>query len=126
VAIIIMSDHAEVKMKKVLIIALLLGTVFALTSCVVRSTAVDGQAGDIPSRIASQQNRIDQGVASGELTRGEANLLQDNLNYVRDQYARMKADGLLTPREVTRLDRLLDQNSQMILNKKHNIPRRLY
>jgi hypothetical protein len=126
-AILMTSDHAEEKMKKVSSIVLLLGIVFALSSCVVRSTAVDGgTVGDIPARIANQQQRIDHGVASGELTRLEANILHDNLNYVRGEYARMKADGLLVPREVNRLERLLEQNSQMIANKKHNIPRRLY
>lgn len=114
-------------MKKLLILALLFGTFSALPACVVRSTVVEERpTGDIPARIASQQQRIDQGVASGELTRGEANLLQDNLNYVRSEFARMRADGLLTPREVDRLERLLDNNSQMIFNKKHNPARRLY
>jgi predicted metal-dependent hydrolase len=75
---------------------------------------------DIPDRIADQQWRIDQGIASGELTRAEANILQDNLNWIKATFARMKADGRLNQKEISRLDSMLDRNSQMIFNKKHN------
>jgi competence protein ComGF len=81
---------------------------------------------DIPERIANQQWRIDQGVASRELTRAEADVLQDNLNWIRDTFARMKADGRLNQRETDRLEEMLDQNSKMIFNKKHNPIRKVY
>ena len=81
---------------------------------------------DIPERIANQQWRIDQGVASRELTRAEADVLQDNLNWIRDTFARMKADGRLNQRETDRLDEMLDRNSQMISNKKQNPITRVY
>lgn len=81
---------------------------------------------DIPQRIHFQQWRINEGVASGELTRGEAEILQDNLNWIRSAFMRMKADGRLTPAEIGRLNQMLDQNSAMIFNKKHNPVRRAY
>jgi hypothetical protein len=37
----------------------------------------------------------------------------------------MKADGRLTVEEQQRLDQMLERNSQMIYNKKHNPARRL-
>lgn len=75
---------------------------------------------DIDQRIASQQRRIDEGIRSRELTQSEAGMLQDNLNYVLDQTARLKADGKLTQAERDRLNKMLDQNSDMIYNRKHN------
>ncbi|MCI0468790.1 MAG: hypothetical protein L0Y62_01850 [Nitrospirae bacterium] len=80
----------------------------------------------IQDKIIDQQRRIDQGIASGALTRHEAGVLQDNLNWIRDTEARLKADGRLTPAERNRLHRILERNSNMIYNKKHNRPRRVY
>ncbi len=82
-------------------------------------------AGDFLDRILNQRERIEQGMRSGELTRREADILLDNLSWIRHKFQRMKADGRLTPVEQARLDRMLDDNSQMIYNKKHNVPRRL-
>jgi hypothetical protein len=71
-------------------------------------------------RIHNQQKRIDQGIASGQLTRQEADTLQDNLSWIKYEFARMTDDGKLTPAESKRLDDLLDRNNNMIINKKHN------
>jgi uncharacterized tellurite resistance protein B-like protein len=81
---------------------------------------------DIPDRIAEQQQRIDQGIASGALTRGEADVVQDNLNWIKSTFSKMKADGRLNPGEISKLEAMLDQNSQMISNKKHNPIKRVY
>ncbi len=105
-------------MRRYLVVLALL----ALAACIVAEVAY---AEDFHGRIRNQQERINQGVRSGELTRGEADILQDNLNWIRDKFQRMKADGRLTVEEQARLDRMLDENSQMIYNKKHNAPRRL-
>ena len=80
----------------------------------------------IQERIAKQQQRIDQGIASGSLTSTEAGILQDNLNRVKVEETRLKADGKLTERERERLHKMLDDNNQMIYKKKHNAIKRLY
>ena len=80
----------------------------------------------IDQRTANQQRRIDQGVLSGELTRGEAGILQDNLNYILREEARLKADGSLTHEERERLHRMLDQNGDIIFDKKSNPVKRFY
>lgn len=81
----------------------------------------------IYQEIEKQQGRIQQGVASGALTRAEADTLHGNLNYVRATFDRAKADGALTPREDKRLRRMLNENSKQIYQKKHNLPvRKLY
>ncbi len=81
---------------------------------------------DIDQRIANQQRRIDEGIRSRELTQSEAGMLQDNLNYVLDQTARLKADRSLTNEERERLHKMLDQNSDIIFDKKNNPVKRFY
>jgi hypothetical protein len=81
----------------------------------------------LQAEINKQQQRINQGISSGSLTRAEADTLNDNLRYIQDTYNRAKADGTLTPNEEKRLRKMLDDNSQQIYNKKHNLPvRKLY
>lgn len=92
-----------------------------LTGMIVVMLAGIAFADMIRDRIDNQQRRIDQGIMSGELTRGEADVVQDNLNYIRDEYARFRAnDGVVGPVERDRLNDMLDRNSRMIENKKHN------
>jgi hypothetical protein len=80
----------------------------------------------IQERITKQQQRIDQGIASGSLTSTEAVTLQDNLNWVKAEETRLKADGKLNKRERERLHKMLDDNNNMIYKKKHNAIKRLY
>jgi len=101
-------------MRRYLVIAVLL-----TLACIIAGVAY----ADFHDRIRNQRERIEQGVRSGELTRGEADILLDNLNWMRDRFQRMKADGRLTVEEQARLDRMLDQNNEMIYNKKHNARR---
>ena len=77
-------------------------------------------AAGIRERIGDQQKRIDKGIASGELTRQEADTLQDNLSWIKYEFARLTDDGKLTPGENKRIDGLLDRNDKMIADKKHN------
>jgi polyhydroxyalkanoate synthesis regulator phasin len=71
-------------------------------------------------RFANQQKRIDEGVKSGALTRDEAKIVQDNLNHVQQEEKRLVGEGKLTEGERTRLHKMLDRNSEMISDKKHN------
>jgi hypothetical protein len=82
--------------------------------------------GSIYERIHQQERRIHQGVRAGSLTHGEADILRDNLEHIRNKFDRYKADGMLTSREESRLHRMLDENSRMIHRMKENDVRRLY
>jgi hypothetical protein len=75
----------------------------------------------IQDRIANQQDRINQGVTSGALTKAEADTLRGNLDHVRDTFGMMKADGRLNDAEEGRLHKMLDENSEMIYKKKTNM-----
>lgn len=104
---------------------------FAITILLVvfmlSGVSIAGNTSDpgIQERIEEQQRRIDQGIASGELTPEEAARLQENLNRIKAEEAALKADGRLTARERARLHRELDINSAKIYKKKHN-PRRRF
>ena len=74
----------------------------------------------IDQRLITQQKRIDDGIKSKQLTQGEAKILQDNVSYIKQEQARLKAEGKLNAQETGRLNKMLDQNSYMIQDKKTN------
>jgi septal ring factor EnvC (AmiA/AmiB activator) len=78
----------------------------------------------IRDRIQDQQERINQGIRSGQLTPAEAKKLQDRLNKIRDSEARLKADGRLTPAERDKLQKMLDKTDRAIYKEKHDPQRR--
>jgi len=81
-----------------------------------------GQEGvqNINQRLRSAHEGIERGIRSGALTREEANRLRDDLDYVRHEEARMKADGRLNHQERQRLDQELDRLERRISSLKHN------
>ena len=74
----------------------------------------------LDQREANQQQRINQGVASGQLTPREAGNLQRRENRLNANEARAKADGVVTPQERRHLQREANHNSRKIYHKKHN------
>ena len=115
-------------MKKSLIWGLLISIFCILPACVHehREGPYYVDSHDIVARMDNQQNRINEGIGSGQLTRHEAGMLQDNLNYIRNEFSRNSVNDRLTQHEYERLNRLLDRNNEMIYRDKHNEIRRLY
>lgn len=74
----------------------------------------------IDRREANQQRRIDEGIATGQLTRFEAFRLNERLERIEANEARFKADGVVTPLERAELRRELNQNSRAIFREKHD------
>ncbi|HWR90224.1 MAG TPA: hypothetical protein VN260_08190 [Dissulfurispiraceae bacterium] len=104
----------------------LLGLMIGTALIILASQSAQGNPEDpgIRNRIHEQQQRIDQGVASGQLTPAEARRAQANLNRIRAEEDRLKADGTLTKQERVHLQRELDRSSDSIYHKKHNQKRR--
>jgi hypothetical protein len=71
-----------------------------------------------------QQDRIQQGVRSGELTRTETRRLEAEQRHIRREEARYKADGRLTGAERADLQRDLDKASRDIYHQKHDAQQR--
>jgi hypothetical protein len=75
-------------------------------------------------RQRNQQERIADGVRSGELTRREAWTLERKEARVAELERRLKADGVLTPAERARLQLELNELSKEIYQQKHDAQKR--
>jgi len=72
-------------------------------------------------RDANQQNRIEQGLQSGQLNTREAGQLERQEQRIDRQEANdLKQGGSLTPQEKARINREQNQVSRNIYNDKHN------
>lgn len=75
----------------------------------------------IDQRQINQEQRIDQGVASGSLTPREAGRLEAQQARIEQREQRLKSDGVLTAKERARLARDQNRASKTIYRKKHNL-----
>ena len=101
-------------MKKVLSIFLLAVFVLGLSIISMAHTPV------INRRERQQQQRIRQGIRSGELTRYEAARLEVEQARIRAYEARARATGGVNCRERRRLDNLLDRSRRSIYRQTHD------
>lgn len=99
------------------IVTFLLAALFVLG---VSAVSMAGPRGEINRREYREQKRINQGIRSGELTRREADRLEEGLAKIKtdERFARM--DGNLSYRERVRLNRELNHESREIYRYKHN------
>ena len=74
----------------------------------------------VDQREKNQQERINQGIKSGELTKGEATRLEVQQGKVKVDEAKAKSDGIVTAKERAKLKREQNRASRNIYRKKHN------
>lgn len=74
----------------------------------------------VDARQQRQEQRIEQGKASGELTKREAHRLERQQTRVKRAEARAKADGSVTAAERARLDAMQDKTGRHIRHQKHD------
>ena len=76
----------------------------------------------IDQREVNQQNRIEQGVKSGQLTPKETGKLEAQQARIQQREERMAArdNGNLTAKDKAKLTRQQNRASRNIYNKKHN------
>jgi hypothetical protein len=74
----------------------------------------------VEKRQQLQQERIGQGVASGQLTPQEAVRLEKQQAGIERAQERAEADGKVTPEERARLQRKQDRASRRIYKEKHD------
>jgi hypothetical protein len=79
----------------------------------------------VDQRQANQQQRIDQGVASGQLTGNEAARLDKGQAQVEKIEAKAKSDGKVTPREREKQQQAQARQSKKIHHEKHDRQRDL-
>jgi hypothetical protein len=75
----------------------------------------------VTDRQENQASRINQGVASGELSKKETVQLRTEQRAIRAEKRAFKADGKVTHAERAQLRRDQKAASRHIYNKKHNV-----
>ena len=79
---------------------------------------------DITRRQVNQQERIGQGVKSGELTPKETEHLEAREARIQHDKKKAKADGQVTPAERAKLQREENHTSRAIYRQKHDAQHR--
>lgn len=92
----------------------------ALATCIAVPAFAQANTPGIDQRQANQEQRIDQGIASGQLTQREANRLERGQQRVDNMENRAKADGVVTARERTRIQHAQNVESKRIYRQKHD------
>ena len=101
-------------MKKMLL------TVSAMTLMMSGIVFAQAETPVIDQRQANQDQRIDQGIASGQLNKREANRLNKQQAHVNKMEVRAKSDGVMTKKERARIGAAQDRASRHIVSEKHD------
>jgi len=93
------------------------GALLALTL----AEPIPARGGEIKERQKHQQQRIDEGVKSGELTKKETLKLEAEQAKIRRKKRRFKRnDGEIGPKERAKLEQEQDKASKHIYKEKHD------
>ncbi len=94
----------------------------AQTANVGQGGAATGNVKDpgVKKRMRNQERRINQGVASGELTPKEAGKLEAQQSRIKQMEEKMKSDGNLSAEDRRRLNNMQDRSSDNIYRQKHD------
>jgi hypothetical protein len=74
----------------------------------------------IDQRQDYQQDQIERGIRNGQVTRSEAYRLEQGERAIDRAQARARADGVVTPQERARIDRLADREGREIYRQSHD------
>ena len=97
--------------RTILSVALVLGT---------SSIAMAQSTPGVDARQSNQQQRINQGVRSGELNAAEAARLKKGQANVKKMEDQAKSDGVVTKGERQQLQQAQDKQSGRIFKQKHD------
>ena len=103
-------------MQKSIFITLLSVAAFTMTTGIASAAATPGVA----KHQILQMKRIHQGIHNGTLKPREAITLLRGEVKIQRQKRRIRADGVVTPRERLRLHRALNKQNARIRRKKRN------
>lgn len=97
---------------------------FALLAMTAGALAHDGTQNRIDRREYTQEQRIQQGVRSGEITRREYRQLEVEQARIREMERQAQRDGHIDRREAAAIDRAQDNARRHIWQEKHDADRR--
>lgn len=90
----------------------------------VAAPALGAGAATVNERQERQQDRIEQGVKSGELTKREAARLRREQRRIKAEEKAFRSDGKLSKRERAKLQKDLNKSSRHIYREKHDAQKR--
>ena len=93
--------------------------IFGLGACVLAARASAQNAADVVQRDVNQQNRIEQGLKSGQLTTKETGKLEREEGRVDRMEANALKNGKMTAAEKQRIERAENKVSKDIYQDKH-------
>jgi hypothetical protein len=96
------------------------GAVLAASSVAVLAQAAAPATPRVDKREARQEQRIQNGVASGQLTPRETQRLEREQAHINKAEQNAKADGVVTPQERKRLNHMQNRASKDIYRQKHD------
>jgi hypothetical protein len=98
----------------------MLGVVSAMILLMSGMAYAQANTPGIDQRQANQEQRIDQGIASGQLTEREAARLDRQQDRIDNMENKAKADGVVSKKERARLHNAQDRASRNIARQKHD------
>ena len=109
---------------KTLLAALTLAVASAGALAQTAAPAGSASTPGIDKRQANQEKRIDQGIASGELTKRETRRLEREQSAINRAEDKAKADGVVTAKERHRLHHAQNKASRDVKRQKHDAQQR--
>jgi len=91
-----------------------------LAACTITAAAIAQNAADVVQRDVNQQNRIEQGLKSGQLTTKEAGKLEREESHIAKMESNAMRDGRMTNAEKRRIERAENNASRDIYREKHD------
>ena len=113
-------EHVVLALKEQLMESLNRMTLILALLAGASSAFAGGQTPRADVRQDNQEARIEQGVATGELTNREADRLDARQDHIANVEARAKADGVVTRKERVKLEVKQDRSSRAIAKQKHD------
>ncbi len=95
-----------------------------LSVCVTSLVFAQANTPKIDQRQANQEQRIDKGIASGQLNEREANRLNNQQEHINKMEDKAKSDGVVTKKERTKIATSQDRASRRIARQKHDAQQR--
>lgn len=96
---------------------------WSVSAALVLAVSIAYAQADTPSidqREANQEQRIDRGIVSGQLTGREANRLNNQQEHINKMEDKAKSDGVVTKKERKKLHGAQDRASRKIARQKHD------
>ena len=91
-----------------------------LAACTIAAAASAQNTANVVQRDVNQQNRIEQGLKSGQLTTKEAGKLEREESHIDKMESNALKDGKMTDAEKRRIERAENKASKDIYREKHD------